>query len=173
MWVIGVVSASATLARVWKPRSACAVRRKWRASYSWPPNTLTTLWQSMLSCSTCTISPIERITPREARRMRCEMARTVQAIGGTMAKVISVSFQLRIRSQVSRPTMAIESLITTVSTVVAAPVRSEEHTSELQSLTNLVCRLLLEKKKKKTCMEALVLEFPTSDDVERSANVLR
>ena len=25
--------------------------------------------------------------------------------------------------------------------------RSEEHTSELQSLTNLVCRLLLEKKK--------------------------
>src|SRR5262249_58149655 len=28
------------------------------------------------------------------------------------------------------------------------PSRSEEHTSELQSLTNLVCRLLLEKKKK-------------------------
>src|SRR5437016_9171748 len=28
-------------------------------------------------------------------------------------------------------------------------VRSEEHTSELQSLTNLVCRLLLEKKKNK------------------------
>src|SRR5437016_7201491 len=30
------------------------------------------------------------------------------------------------------------------------PVRSEEHTSELQSLTNLVCRLLLEKKKTKS-----------------------
>src|SRR2546425_9632352 len=29
------------------------------------------------------------------------------------------------------------------------PVRSEEHTSELQSLAYLVCRLLLEKKKKK------------------------
>src|SRR5438093_12142404 len=29
-------------------------------------------------------------------------------------------------------------------------VRSEEHTSELQSLTNLVCRLLLEKKKNET-----------------------
>src|SRR5262249_59318314 len=28
--------------------------------------------------------------------------------------------------------------------------RSEEHTSELQSLTNLVCRLLLEKKKNKS-----------------------
>src|SRR5438477_8694282 len=29
-----------------------------------------------------------------------------------------------------------------------APIRSEEHTSELQSHVNLVCRLLLEKKKK-------------------------
>src|SRR2546426_3288306 len=31
----------------------------------------------------------------------------------------------------------------------ALPIRSEEHTSELQSPCNLVCRLLLEKKKKK------------------------
>src|SRR2546430_12278639 len=30
----------------------------------------------------------------------------------------------------------------------AGPRRSEEHTSELQSQSNLVCRLLLEKKKK-------------------------
>src|SRR5260370_24371426 len=30
----------------------------------------------------------------------------------------------------------------------ALPLRSEEHTSELQSHLNLVCRLLLEKKKK-------------------------
>src|SRR5436309_15031701 len=29
--------------------------------------------------------------------------------------------------------------------------RSEEHTSELQSRENLVCRLLLEKKKKRAC----------------------
>src|SRR2546430_8518297 len=32
--------------------------------------------------------------------------------------------------------------------VCALPLRSEEHTSELQSQSNLVCRLLLEKKKK-------------------------
>src|SRR3989441_3207477 len=32
----------------------------------------------------------------------------------------------------------------------SAALRSEEHTSELQSLAYLVCRLLLEKKKKKT-----------------------
>src|SRR2546422_8528572 len=33
---------------------------------------------------------------------------------------------------------------------VALPHRSEEHTSELQSRLHLVCRLLLEKKKKNT-----------------------
>src|SRR2546426_2885249 len=39
-------------------------------------------------------------------------------------------------------------------------VRSEEHTSELQSPCNLVCRLLLEKKKKKNyrvCIDATTL----------------
>src|SRR2546426_2171740 len=34
--------------------------------------------------------------------------------------------------------------------------RSEEHTSELQSPCNLVCRLLLEKKKKKNTVEHLL-----------------
>src|SRR5205823_14466128 len=38
----------------------------------------------------------------------------------------------------------------TVTYVVTRNVRSEEHTSELQSLAYLVCRLLLEKKKKNT-----------------------
>src|SRR3989441_3898894 len=33
--------------------------------------------------------------------------------------------------------------------LISTPERSEEHTSELQSLAYLVCRLLLEKKKKK------------------------
>src|SRR5438093_3685723 len=37
----------------------------------------------------------------------------------------------------------------TVTLTVTDAKRSEEHTSELQSLTNLVCRLLLEKKKKR------------------------
>src|SRR5258706_7183880 len=40
--------------------------------------------------------------------------------------------------------------------------RSEEHTSELQSLTNLVCRLLLEKKKKK-----LIKHYITEADYHR------
>src|SRR2546430_13243505 len=35
-------------------------------------------------------------------------------------------------------------------------VRSEEHTSELQSQSNLVCRLLLEKKKKTTSHREII-----------------
>src|SRR5205823_8777216 len=41
--------------------------------------------------------------------------------------------------------------------------RSEEHTSELQSLAYLVCRLLLEKKKKQTTMN--LHEQETASDV--------
>src|SRR5438093_2820622 len=37
-------------------------------------------------------------------------------------------------------------LLTILNAMVRNNTRSEEHTSELQSLTNLVCRLLLEKK---------------------------
>src|SRR2546430_13650684 len=38
--------------------------------------------------------------------------------------------------------------LSTPSKISIRPTRSEEHTSELQSQSNLVCRLLLEKKKK-------------------------
>src|SRR5258705_9759551 len=42
--------------------------------------------------------------------------------------------------------------------------RSEEHTSELQSLRHLVCRLLLEKKKKKFSMERPVKYLQAGDN---------
>src|SRR5438034_8177489 len=45
------------------------------------------------------------------------------------------------------------------------PMRSEEHTSELQSHSDLVCRLLLEKKKKKTNKNKKKLHY-TALDVE-------
>src|SRR2546427_4242884 len=41
-----------------------------------------------------------------------------------------------------------------------APPRSEEHTSELQSQSNLVCRLLLEKKKNFAVCSTLVGSEP-------------
>src|SRR5258706_6668395 len=43
--------------------------------------------------------------------------------------------------------------------------RSEEHTSELQSLTNLVCRLLLEKKKTKKSAQRCDAKGVVQDDV--------
>src|SRR5436309_8919734 len=39
------------------------------------------------------------------------------------------------------------------------PARSEEHTSELQSRENLVCRLLLEKKKKKKITHNIITKL--------------
>src|SRR2546430_10288896 len=41
--------------------------------------------------------------------------------------------------------------------------RSEEHTSELQSQSNLVCRLLLEKKKNRMNAHAITAERSTHD----------
>src|SRR2546427_3640791 len=49
--------------------------------------------------------------------------------------------------EISRWPKALYSAVSMAETVT--PSRSEEHTSELQSQSNLVCRLLLEKKKKK------------------------
>src|SRR5438093_7540483 len=52
---------------------------------------------------------------------------------------------------VLRPNFAIRTVVSRPASMKTSPcaklIRSEEHTSELQSLTNLVCRLLLEKKK--------------------------
>src|SRR2546430_12406741 len=51
--------------------------------------------------------------------------------------------------------------------------RSEEHTSELQSQSNLVCRLLLEKKKQGKLPDLRVRELPDCGPVlsRRSASV--
>src|SRR5258705_4741916 len=51
-----------------------------------------------------------------------------------------------VRTDVTAP--AVTEIFKEIRTMAATPMRSEEHTSELQSLRHLVCRLLLEKKKK-------------------------
>src|SRR3954465_9879678 len=50
------------------------------------------------------------------------------------------------------------------------PIRSEEHTSELQSHDNLVCRLLLEKKK---IAARDLLEAPTSTTKPDNPDIAR
>src|SRR5690606_41012729 len=58
----------------------------------------------------------------------------------TFAPAVSASCWIRVRWS--------EVTMLPSSTTTRSPARSEEHTSELQSRENLVCRLLLEKKKK-------------------------
>src|SRR5262245_62530674 len=54
-------------------------------------------------------------------------------------------------------------------TSILAAHRSEEHTSELQSLRHLVCRLLLEKKKKTPPVQAQGVENSCRQSIEARA----
>src|SRR2546427_7107467 len=56
-------------------------------------------------------------------------------------RLVALSQLGKLTLLLARHPVAIQSLVDRI--------RSEEHTSELQSQSNLVCRLLLEKKKKK------------------------
>src|SRR5436190_5174008 len=53
-----------------------------------------------------------------------------------------------------------------ISTDTAATSRSEEHTSELQSHSDLVCRLLLEKKKRKETIDNLFAALHETNDCD-------
>src|SRR5437868_9768922 len=66
----------------------------------------------------------------------------------------------------------------TIAAVIAAPPRSEEHTSELQSRFDLVCRLLLEKKKHRARvlprrLPAMATDRSTADPADRRGSRLR
>src|SRR5690606_40867360 len=60
--------------------------------------------------------------------------------------IITLKLNIQTKSEISRPWVAIGCVVTQRRHQLW--IRSEEHTSELQSRENLVCRLLLEKKKK-------------------------
>src|SRR5438477_7326019 len=53
-----------------------------------------------------------------------------------------------------------------------AQLRSEEHTSELQSHVNLVCRLLLEKKKKKRIQDYHRIQKIIMNDVSTEVEIV-
>src|SRR5256885_7667133 len=59
------------------------------------------------------------------------------------------------------------------SLVPGPQTRSEEHTSELQSPCNLVCRLLLEKKKKSIRLHACVASIASDEDELDVATLIR
>src|SRR2546430_3603547 len=72
----------------------------------------------------------------------------------------SVGYARVLRSQVL--VLRSREFVDAIHALGASVARSEEHTSELQSQSNLVCRLLLEKKKKRKN------EFSTSDSPSTS-----
>src|SRR5215471_20660021 len=88
-------------------------------------------------------------------RLACEVrhSRQVCQACGAMNKTTSTQM-VTVAYRETRPASATPLLpsryppIATTDTQAAEPRRSEEHTSELQSRRDLVCRLLLEKKKK-------------------------
>src|SRR5688572_31574166 len=70
----------------------------------------------------------------------------------TLFRSMTVEAPVRVGEITVPPASAVTDSASSASASVArvklASARSEEHTSELQSQSNLVCRLLLEKKKK-------------------------
>src|SRR3989475_898252 len=97
--------------------------------------------------------------PRELRRferhlMRCAgcrrydtaVRRGVLALQAAGTIEPSRDFRRRLDARLERERRAAREVPASAGVAAA---RSEEHTSELQSQSNLVCRLLLEKKKKK------------------------
>src|SRR5256886_7812770 len=67
---------------------------------------------------------------------------------GKMSKMVNHGSG-RVRLEFHVPSRGLIGLRSEILTDTRGTARSEEHTSELQSQSNLVCRLLLEKKKKK------------------------
>src|SRR3990167_9883834 len=75
----------------------------------------------------------------EARTDIAGFRKRVEKLSMLMVNSADVKF-------ISTPFCVDTGKLTEVSVAFCADIRSEEHTSELQSQSNLVCRLLLEKK---------------------------
>src|SRR5688572_24287604 len=83
--------------------------------------------------------------PSESERLEARLT-CGSASGICPRSIIAIRSRCKRSSASDRPRMA-RKITNTPANMPAT--RSEEHTSELQSQSNLVCRLLLEKKKKK------------------------
>src|SRR5262249_61110296 len=91
---------------------------------------------------TSTLFPYTTLFRSKLRDARAaKLAYDVLTTHGLDAKVYQEASGAKL--YVSKPAPGTE---TRLAAALAYAQRSEEHTSELQSLTNLVCRLLLEKK---------------------------
>src|SRR2546427_8889387 len=85
-----------------------------------------------------------RRPPRSTLFPYTPLSRSVPPLETNGAEAVTVTDALPMLSQLTVPFS-----LTAWIALPGEQERSEEHTSELQSQSNLVCRLLLEKKKKK------------------------
>src|SRR5438876_8460634 len=97
----------------------------------------------MMSTALDTMYHTDVVLKYSAKLLSHGMPLKVATVPGTMisdcAKMIGITPALLMRSGMN---------VFCPSRIRPRPIRSEEHTSELQSPVHLVCRLLLEKKKK-------------------------
>src|SRR2546429_6515709 len=87
------------------------------------------------------------LTPAEGRSILRELSEAGVRLANELAQPESAGAKGGSRSRSARSAPA------------RAAKRSEEHTSELQSRLHLVCRLLLEKKKKSVCTRAHLVSY--------------
>src|SRR2546427_2418793 len=80
----------------------------------------------------------------ELARIQSEYSDVLALQGTAKAELLAIARVLR-----AKPEMAIDRTKAAGDYCFKSSERSEEHTSELQSQSNLVCRLLLEKKKQR------------------------
>src|SRR5215211_8499894 len=111
-------------------------------------------------CSTCgerpSTSAFRCSTPKRCCSSITATARRGSSIPSWMSACVPTStsaspscFTEPVRSATRTPSCAHKDSTVRKCCSASVSVRSEEHTSELQSHSDLVCRLLLEKKKKK------------------------
>src|SRR5688572_3265309 len=104
------------------------------------------------------------------KRSTCGLTLTSVIAGSASSRPISISESKcpMLHTMVSSFMTAMCSLVTTLLQPVAVTTmsaRSEEHTSELQSQSNLVCRLLLEKKNHLHPPPSSYLHAPAATDI--------
>src|SRR2546427_6428293 len=86
---------------------------------------------------------------RPMLRPRASSTKNMAHSTAQAAQLAAIHQSMAVRAP-SRVSMATGTAVMATNRLNQPRPRSEEHTSELQSQSNLVCRLLLEKKKKKT-----------------------
>src|SRR5258708_25505031 len=94
-----------------------------------------------------------RRPPRSTLFPYTTLFRSMSGVGGVAAMVIY--------SAQSGQTVVVDGSSAAPAAIDDDRLRSEEHTSELQSPDHLVCRLLLEKKKNQNITDSQVVQYTT------------